>query len=257
MSVRDRPFSCQEVQKMKLRNLVAIVCVGLLLGVEAASAQKVYSLTIKVHPDISLSDAQADRILEDASDLLKTKTGENDFVCNVTFKRKGHVQPLADGTPAIINTRRQLEAVHRQEADIKVVSEINFCLGKEGSFEGCSWPHNLGIHSSIVVHPGSARANLWAHEFGHRTGLRHRTEPGALMSNCTLRSSHVRVTEEECRCFKAGPGAASCRGRPEEPEGATMVCPIVQNDDSPRLAENADGATYLRRLSEWFRSPSP
>src|SRR5262245_48429482 len=119
---------------MKLRTLVALACVGLLLGVEAASAQKVYSLTIKVHPDISLSDAQADKILEDASDLLKAKSGESDFACNVIFKRKGHVQSLADGTPAVINTRRQLEAVHRQEADIKVVSEIKFCLGQEGSF---------------------------------------------------------------------------------------------------------------------------
>jgi hypothetical protein len=223
------------------------------MGVEAASAQEVYSLTVKVHRSITLTNAQVDRILAGASQLLKKKDGANDVACKVSFKRKGRVEPFAsDDTPAVIKNRSDLDAVHKEQAQVKVVQEIDFCVGKHGSYEGCTWPHDVGINSMIVVHPGRARANLWAHEFGHRTGLRHRTEPGALMTMCNLSTGHVKVSKDECKCFHAGPG-----GCPEqdEPPQDTLQCPIMQNEDSSRFAANADEDRYLRRLSDWFRSP--
>jgi hypothetical protein len=50
------------------------------------------------------------------------------------------------------------------------------------------------------------RPILWAHEFGHTTGLPHRAAPGALMTPCKLFVNNVKINRRECDCFLAGPG---------------------------------------------------
>jgi len=207
---------------MNVRTFVAFACVGLLLGVEAASAESAsYSLTVKRHKSVVLTADDVDRILRDASALLKRKDGANDVACNVTFKRNGPVETFeSNDTPVIIKTAADRDAVHREKADVKVVKEIDFCIVK-GSYEGCTWPPELGVKSMIVTHPGASRGIVWAHEFGHRTGLRHRNEPKALMSFCDLRRNQVNVNRDECDCFLKGPG--ECPGR-REPSEDQMQC---------------------------------
>jgi hypothetical protein len=61
---------------MTMRTIIAIACLGLLLWVEPAGAQKTYSLTVSRHPDVALSAADVDKILADASKMLQ-KTSEH------------------------------------------------------------------------------------------------------------------------------------------------------------------------------------
>ena len=128
-------------------------------------------------------------------------------------------------TPAVIRTEAQRDAVYRVDADIKVVGEIKFCRPDLGLdfFNGCAFPRSMGRKSMIVTHARAAtvplRSILWAHEFGHRTGLQHRADSDALMTSCPNLFGHqVQVNEDECRCFRLGPGG--CTRPPVRPRCA-------------------------------------
>jgi hypothetical protein len=210
----------------------SMVCLGLLIWVEPVSAQVTHELTVSHHPGIALSDGEVDEIIAEASTLLKKNS------CNVTFKRKGSVQPFTTPTtPQIITTETHRDAVHGETSDVKVVETIGFCRGG-GPHAGCAWDPPPGGNkpqrrSMIVEHrPEAMRSRgdkvkvlgaLWAHEFGHRTGLWHRNELDALMTICSLTLDQVvrqdKVDSRECACFLAGPG--SCM-TPEPP----ARCPI-------------------------------
>jgi hypothetical protein len=199
------------------------VCLGLQMWAEPASAQVTHGLTVGHHRDIALSDGEVDEILAEASKILKNNS------CNVTFERKGIVQPFTSpATPKDITSESERDAVHREPFDVKVVMSIGFCRG-EGKYAGCAWDPLPGgseprRQSMIVVHRPEAVRNLhakveilgilWAHEFGHRTGLWHRDERNALMTVCPLERKQEAVDSRECGCFIAGPG--SCR-TPEPP----------------------------------------
>ena len=215
-----------------MRLIAAIAVVGALLFPEGASAQqagarKEYSLTVSVHSDLPrLKRAEVEEILQGASDLLKD---DND--CDVRFKLKGQIQTFGSpSTPAVITTAEERDAVHAVNADVKVVEEIEFCRPDLHAphFNGCAYPAQAGSRSIIVSHKRARtpqlRSILWAHEFGHRTGLHHRGEQDALMSGCGgLWGDMTDVSREECRCFRLGPGG----------------CPRAPSDEScshqPRL----------------------
>jgi hypothetical protein len=188
---------------------IAIVCLGLPMCADLASAQSRYSLTVSRHRGVPLSEDDVDKILDDASKILQKNS------CDVTFKRNGSVRLFASrDTPKIITDEEDRDAVHQERADVKVVEKIKFCRPELGfqAFDGCSWPPRMGRRSMIVVqNPAEPFPNigrLWAHEFGHRTGLRHRSEPLALMTGCKfLRNPLVQVRQDECNCFLEGPGS--------------------------------------------------
>jgi hypothetical protein len=216
------------LEEMKMRAIVAIVCLGLLMWVEPAGAQTTHSLAVSHHRNTELSNDDIDTILGDASKVLQKEAGHvdtpNDVACNVTLQRRGAVRTFASrSTPAKINEQADRDAVHRENADIKVVEVINFCKG-HGPVAGCTWPPEA--HSMIIVRPGRTLPRVfqhlvWAHEFGHRTGLRHRSDPLALMTICPLSpqaANQVQVSRDECNCFLSGPG--SCRRQ----EPANLSC---------------------------------
>ena len=204
------------------QTFIAIVCLGPLMWVDPASAQRTYSLTVSRHPDVAISEAKVDEILAEASKVLQKNPGHVDtrdnVACNVTFRRNGPVRTFASPTaPKIIDSPEERNAVHRENADVKVVQKINFCRGDPGEFAGCAWPPRAGrrLISMIVVRnpPAGVRGAgiLWAHEFGHRTGLRHRNEHLALMTICDLRTDQVQVRRRECDCFLSGPRTCTRR----------------------------------------------
>jgi hypothetical protein len=191
-------------------NIIAIVCLGLFTWAEPASAQSLYSLKVSRHLNVvALSEHEVDNILDDASKILQNSA------CNVTFKRDGSIGTFGSAdTPKIITTRAQRDAVHSVDADVKVVEKIEFCRpGLGNNFDGCAWPPRAGSRSIIVVrHPVDPFPSiLWPHELGHRMGLRHRSEPLALMTGCGFDGRQVQVSRNECNCFRSGPG--SCRRR--------------------------------------------
>ena len=95
-------------------------------------------------------------------------------------------------------------------ADVKIVNSITYCAGedvKTGEF-GCAWRPS-GLQKTVIVtapiftgHDGI----LWAHEYGHTTGLLHRFEQDKknLMTPCGITVSSKTVNDDECRHFVAG-----------------------------------------------------
>jgi hypothetical protein len=121
---------------------------------------------------------------------------------------KGHVGTFSNA-PNVITNESDLEAVHQVNADVKVVQDIQWCKTEGSSFIGCSW-RRTGPKTMIVTQNLPATPQiLWAHEFGHTTGLQHRNGANALMSPCKLDGSHVEINQNECKCFLAGPGGCS------------------------------------------------
>ena len=203
---------------------MTIVSIGMtivsipLFAAEPPPKSRTYSVSVSHHSSITLSDAQARKILDDASKILKE---ENE--CNVTFKLKEPVKTFnSPETPSIVN-ESNIEAVHRfdesSDADlhVKVVKQITeFCrVRSQGGFNGCSWP--IDFRSSIVVDsptPAQGTADdpkkltpiLWTHELGHLMGIPHSTSRNSLMTGCHIRETDKVVTKDECLCFLSGPG---------------------------------------------------
>jgi hypothetical protein len=203
-----------------MKAIIAIVCVGLWMGVEPASAQTSYQLKVGRHPTVMANKSPAeverivDKILSDASQILQNNPV---YACNVTFTRNGPVGKLKASTPAKIKTMPQRDAVHREDFDIKIVKEIYVCRSDDPTPEdGCSWPpeaRDRMISSIFVESPSEASTlpnigRLWAHELGHRMGLVHDANPRALMYGGAF-SREAEVTEEVCGCFRKGPYSCS------------------------------------------------
>lgn len=233
-----------------MRTSAGLLSLALLMWVEAASAQQAYSLSVSRHRAVpALSDGEVKRILADASRMLQKNPrhdGDDDVACNVTFTLKGSVGTFASPNTPVVD-RDNIDAVHRVDANVagvdfhvKIVKEINFCrpdLPAE-PFVGCSFSPP-DFRSMILVHPrlhkdaqGRTLSRypdhlLWAHEFGHLTGLGHRDDDQlALMTRCPLNTqfsnisdARVRVNSQECRRLLAGPGV-----RPPDPVGGNPAC---------------------------------
>jgi len=197
--------------------IILIVCLGLLIWVEPASAID-YPLKVKVHEDLQLQPddygRDADSILRRASRLLTRHCGNT-----INLKRNGKITTFKS-VPSTIGTPADRDAVHRVPAEVKVVKTIDYCVeapqpGKPPVL-GCSFRedrHPRKTISMIVVrdHPNpDANPNLWAHELGHNTGLHHRDDPDPLkrplMTPCDIQTVNQVVTKDECSCFLAGPG---------------------------------------------------
>jgi hypothetical protein len=234
--------------EMTMRIIAGVLSLAVLMWVEAATAQNsTYSLSVSRHRDVPpLSDADVKRILADASRMLKKDSRRNDdkdVACNVTFTLKGSVGTFASPATPVVD-RDNIAAFHRVDSDVagvdfhvKLVKQINFCRPDLPAqpFVGCSFSPP-DFRSMILVHP-KLHTNLqgrkypdhllWAHEFGHLTGLGHRDDdPLALMTRCPLNTqffnvsdARVRVNSQECGRLLAGPGV-----RPPDPVEGTSTC---------------------------------
>ena len=214
-----------------MRRYTTLMWLGLLLWAEPASAASppptVYNLTVSqqaaVQPALTKKDVKS--ILQRASKVLASHG------CNVKFTLKGEIGTFTSA-PAVIETGSDLEAAHDVPADVKIVQNIHFCIGKHdaGGYLGCSW-RPPGEKKTMVVSRLAGgidiRPIVWAHEFGHTTGLQHRVDPQnvALMTPCGIKAFNQTVTTDECKCFLGEPG--SC----DVPESASQSCPTNPDGD--------------------------
>jgi len=207
--------------EMKMQIIMAILSVALLMLIDEASAQSTYSVSVSRDANVpELNEKQVRQVLEDASKALQKDSvdnGDTDVACDVTFTLNGPVRTFGTvGTSPDIVDEQHRDAVHKVDSDVtdvdfhvKVVKEIKFCRPGAGSFNGCAFP--IEFRSIIVVPPGELPDHLlWAHEFGHLTGLGHRNSKCALMTACSVAGlasvTRARVNKEECRCLRGGLG---------------------------------------------------
>jgi hypothetical protein len=216
---------------MNMQIIIAIVCVGLLMWADTANAQRpqpqiTFRLTVGVHDHETVSADRINEILKEASKVLSK--------CNVILKRKGAVGSfMAPNTvpnkEGLIDNEAERDAVHKVNFDVKVVeAPFFFCRGPVDTelVMGCSFDPLPGEQrpqrkSMIVSNPPNIKlaGKIWAHEFGHKSGLKHRNEGKALM-RCLVKPENDEINDHECDCIRNGPG--SC-GDPVEPPTACNV----------------------------------
>jgi ribosomal protein S13 len=194
----------------------------------AMAAEPTVELTVSRHPSVEKIDAdKIKKILHDASEVMK-KAG-----CPVTFTLKSDdIGELKQSVPTKIVTEHDLEVVHSQPGDIKIVKEIHCCAGRRerpnGRIEGCSWPPNPPSHSIILTEDGVMLGNRWAHEFGHRMGLPHRekvkeTDKTPLMTGDGVDKDAFQISDHECDCIQH-PGKCKLSETPPPLKPNEMAC---------------------------------
>ncbi len=193
---------------LRLGSSTALGSFLLMLPLVAASAASTFSLDISRHNTVATTNQQADSILDDASQVLKVDDdgvpGILDVPCDVTLNRSGSVSVFSTNAPATINSDSQLEKVFAEPAFIKVVKAINWCDGA-GSVDGCT-TNNSRTMIVVARAPGPETAVLWAHEFGHATGLNHRAGDRLVM-NPTFDGTYRFINDTECTSYLKGPPA--------------------------------------------------
>ncbi|MGY0833815.1 hypothetical protein [Azospirillum argentinense] len=208
---------------------------GLVLESSMAVAQATHALTIRRHSSLSLSDTDADSILRGASRVLQDDDdfapGTDDVSCNVNLVRSGSVGLFATTAPAIIGTPADWDAVNAEASFVKVVTSISFC-GKAGIYAGCAMQPG---RSMVVVRGGNFRDIVWAHEFGHTTGLPHRSGQFPLMTDRPLAGDQKRVTPAECNSFIKGPPATAVAAVDQGIRGNAQA--VQDNPPAPSLQD--------------------
>ena len=199
-----------------MRGCRAVLLLGLVSWVGPAGAEGLVShaLTVTVHPAVqpSLPQSEIETILKGASDILQgnTNIGANNN-CKVEFTFKGFIPFPSSSAPADINNATDLEQVQELPGDVKVVQNITYCAEKHGTFAGCAWRAN-GLPRTMIVARSQFSSwlgngpEVWAHEYGHTTGLIHRYEQfnESLMSPCVLEAFSLKIKKSECAHFRAG-----------------------------------------------------
>jgi hypothetical protein len=231
--------------RRKMRIVASILSLAALMWVESATAQSTYSVSVSRHRDVpDLTERQVKAILARASNMLRKDSTHNDddVSCDVTFTLKGRVGTFASPETPVVdenNIKAFLNSnVPGADFHVKIVKEIKFCRPglPAGSSAGCSFsPPDFRfmvlvhpkLHKDAQGHALSAYPDhlLWAHEFGHLTGLGHRDDDElALMTRCPLNTqfsnvsdARVRVNARECRKLLAGPGAKAADPLPGNP----------------------------------------
>jgi hypothetical protein len=156
-------------------------------------------MTVNRFHTASLTDAEARRILTDASEVFTTDDGVNDVACPMDFQLQGAVTTFDVGDGSV-DSRAEFRAVCDTGGRVHVVNDLNWCGRPSSTVIGCA--DTPGSCMVVVRNSDPAiEAVLWAHEFGHNQGLSHRDDTGAVM-NSIIRTSHRRVSQTECDAYR-------------------------------------------------------
>ena len=153
----------------------------------------VRTLDVRRYTTAQLTDADADRILADATVVLQ-ELDTQDVRCGEELERKGPVSVFTTGDGSI-DSDAEFTAVKNLPGDVMIVNDINWCGGLAPNIIGCA-----SGDSFAAVRFGSLEGILWAHEHGHTRGLPHRTSDYAVM-NPTIRTTARGVNATECAAY--------------------------------------------------------
>lgn len=152
-------------------------------------------LSIQRHTNApSFSNSEADSILSDATNILTTQDSGDDVACPTRMKRTGSVTTFTagDGT---LDTNADMGVL---PDGINLVQAINYCGGLSPNIIGCA---NLpGTKMAVVRYDSNKEGIIWAHEYGHNTGLSHRSGDNYLM-NGYITTSMRSINQTECDSF--------------------------------------------------------
>jgi hypothetical protein len=161
-------------------------------------------------PSVDLTERDADDILAEMSNVLRTFDVTDDIDCNVAFCREGTIDEFAIGD-GIVDTEEEETAIFALPQVIKVVKNIFICGGVFQAANGCRQGHTFMVRRlsaiGVVPHDGIN----WAHEYGHTRGLEHRDpdDPRAVMTwNGTTPDSR-RINSRECSAYRSGASLAT------------------------------------------------
>lgn len=162
------------------------------------------TLDIRRHEMADLTNARADVILGDASTLLQVNDGPGDVACSVTLVRAGNVTEFTTGDGSL-DTNSELQTVFNLPGNVKVVSEVNFCGGRQQtSFIGCGLtPGNSFITERFIL---NQEGIVWAHERAHNQGLGHRNTSDNNLMHAMVHVTGRRVNQGECTVLTGLPG---------------------------------------------------
>ncbi len=165
---------------------------------------------VRRYRTVTINNTQADAYFAGAVDLLATNNGGGDVACSIEWSRNDDVEAFDTGD-GLIASAAELREMMDQEGNIKVVNALDFCGGVANvRFAACAETPGEDIVVEDIDDSALA-AVVWAHEYGHNKGLRHRNDPGALMhENATIGNS--RINAAECTRFQARFDAAKQTG---------------------------------------------
>jgi hypothetical protein len=164
-----------------------------------------HRLQVRRFTTSSLTNADADRILADATTVLQTNDGPGDVACATVLVRDGDVTAFTEGDGSV-DSAAEFNALIALPGHIKVVNQINWCGGLIPNVIGCA--PVPGNSLSVVRFTPSLEGILWAHEFGHNKGRGHRNDDPNAVMNGTIGSTRLRVDAAECTAFQTLPATA-------------------------------------------------
>lgn len=233
MKVYDAPSTAQNPAVFRggrvTRYLFApgLLIAGLLPS--SALAQATHPVDVSRHASVTITNAAVDAILAEGSAALQADDdfapGTEDAPCDTTLARSGSVTLFQSAaTPANPATRAAILQVLAEPAFVKVVASIGYC-DQAATFHGCA---SRPGHTIAVVHPGLTRGLVWAHEFGHSTGLAHRGSNRELMRGDLSSSQQNFVNASECASFLQGAPEALVPGPKPKLIGSTAELPPIE-----------------------------
>lgn len=161
--------------------------------------QKNHHFRIRRFSTSALTNAEADGILNDATNIARTFDGGEDVSCYINMVRQGNVQQFNTGN-GIINSEDDYDEIYGLAGNIKVVNQINWCGGFIPNVIGCA---TRGGNSLIVVRfTANQEGILWLHEFGHNQGIEGDYNIPNRVMNGTININNRRITSGECSKFK-------------------------------------------------------
>lgn len=156
-----------------------------------------HQFQVSHHTAVPITAAEADQILDDATNVIQTNNGGVDVACRITMVRNGGIGTFAG--PRFINSLADINQALSLPGEIKVVDQINWCSGFSPNIIGCA---PIPGNSLVVVRfTQSLEGILWLHEFGHNQGLHHRNNSNAVMAP-TIDPARTHVNGAECTAFE-------------------------------------------------------
>jgi hypothetical protein len=242
---------------------IAIYVDYLVVNPPPASGRTV-QVTVQRHSTVALSDAEADRILGDMGTILQSDDSPEDVATPVRFVRNGPVQVLPANIPATIQTEADLYALLDAGSGVKIVQAIQWCGGPGGSIIGCAPVGSPTVNLAAVRFTANQEGLIWVHEYGHNTGLPHRTDDPRAVMYPSVGVDHNVVNAAESASYLAGPVAVTAQVMASSCAMAVAIQPpqdvrafVSQHwiQGIPYQAASQYGEADAKLLLEWLNAP--